>query len=125
MESQKKETPNVQANRPYSEEFTAPDVADQVEYFYINNTQFSGSNWDIRLVFSETLPSGKIRPRVGVVMSYQHAKALAETLAVNIAGLENVMGEIIYKPLKPNLPPPQKKTDLQKPTRKVSLEEEG
>ena len=124
MESQKKESPKVQASRLSLEEYTAPDVQDEVEYFYINNTQFSGSNWDIRLVFSETLPSGKIRPRVGIVMSHQHAKALAESLAANIAGLENWVGEIKYKSPKPKTPPHQEDSSLQRPTRKVSLEDE-
>ena len=75
-----------------------PDAHEKVTYFYINNTFLFGSNWDVRFVFAERLPSGTAEPRVGIVMSHQHAKALLEVLAANVKAIESLVGEIKYQP---------------------------
>lgn len=75
-----------------------PDAYEKINFIYVNNTFMSGSNWDVRFVFAERLPTGKVEPRVGIVMSHQHAKALLETLAVNVRNIESLVGEIKYKP---------------------------
>ncbi len=75
-----------------------PDAHEKVNYIYINNTFLFGSNWDVRFVFAERLPSGAVVPRTGIVMSHQHAKALLGVLAENVKNIEALMGEIKYRP---------------------------
>lgn len=80
-----------------------PDTDEKIKYIYINNTFLFISNWDVRFVFAERLPTDKVEPRVGIVMSHQHAKAFLEVFTANIKGLEAMMGEIIHK--LPTAPP--------------------
>src|SRR5258708_734477 len=73
----------------------ANNVIRQVEDFtYINAAFTTATNWDVRIVFAERLPSDKTVPRVSIVMSHQHAKAFLTTLATNIARLEQLGGPI-------------------------------
>jgi hypothetical protein len=79
-----------------------------VEYAYINSSQVSGNNWDIRFVFSERLPNEAIKPRVGVVMSHNHAKAFLRLLQNTVDNIEKMMGsEIIFKPISSTEEPPK------------------
>jgi len=73
-----------------------PEVLEKIQYVYVNNTYLYGSNWDIRFVFAERSPSDKVEPRVGIVMSYQHAKAFLEVFTTQIKNIESAMGEIKY-----------------------------
>lgn len=76
------------------------ELWEKVPYVYVNATQTQGSNWDLRILFSERLPKGSVEPRVAVVMSPQHAKAFLEALTTTVNGLENLIGPIKYQPAK-------------------------
>lgn len=95
METQK---PPLPAELSVEEHPGRDTTQDDIAYVYINNTRVAISNWDVRFVFSESLPSQKVMSRFGVVMSHQHAKALLESLAGTIASIEAIMGEIKVKP---------------------------
>ena len=69
-------------------------------FIYINNTYAHASNWDIRLVFCERLPSGKPEIKAAICMSHSHAKALVDLLAKQVEGVEKAFGPIRFEPLK-------------------------
>ena len=64
---------------------------EKVPYTYVNSSQTQGSNWDVRIVFSERVGS-KIELRLGVVMSHQHAKAFYVALGSTIDKAEQLAG---------------------------------
>lgn len=74
---------------------TIPNVIDELwdraSYVYVNSSQTQGSNWDVRIVFSERFGT-KVEPRVGIVMSHQHAKAFLRALTHTISQLEKAIG---------------------------------
>src|SRR5262249_20315106 len=72
-------------------------LTDRVSYIYVNRSLASGSSWDIRFTFGEDTPSGKTIPRVGIVMSPQHAKAFAKLVASTVKQFEERLGEINYR----------------------------
>ena len=83
-----------------------PDALQKVNYIYANNTFLFSSNWDVRFVFAERLPfslsdSGPniSEPRVGIVMSFQQAKAFHEAFSKILETVEKTMGKINYRPL--------------------------
>ncbi len=67
---------------------------------YANVSYLSISNWDVRLVFCERLPSGETVPRTAIVMPHSQAKAFSRMLSKQIEKLEEVMGEIRWQPKK-------------------------
>ena len=77
------------------------------DFTYVNASFASVSNWDVRFVFGERLPSDNIEPRAAIVMSHQQAKALSEMLARNIEKLEAVMGPIRWQPPAPKKESPK------------------
>jgi hypothetical protein len=72
------------------------ELWEKVPYTYVNSSQTVGSNWDVRFVFSERLPNDTVQPRVGIVMSPQHAKALLGALTTTIEKLEGMLGPIKF-----------------------------
>jgi hypothetical protein len=78
---------------------------------YANNTQIEATVWDVRLTFGDmTVSEGKVTVEqiLAVVISPQHAKALVNVLANNIAKYEQDIGEIKL-PLRDDGPDPAKK----------------
>ena len=68
---------------------------------YANNVQIETSTWDCRLTFGETtMVQGKrsVEQVVSVVMSPQHAKALAGLLANQLMKYEEKLGPIRFEP---------------------------
>lgn len=68
------------------------------DFVYANASYLSASNWDLRILFCERLPSDEIQPRVAIVMSHQQAKALSLALNQQIIKLESILGEIHWQP---------------------------
>ena len=67
------------------EEAEALLEVDDVPHFYSNTVQVQLGKWDMRLIFSETLPSSDVeisfvKRHATVVMSHQHAKAMLDVL---------------------------------------------
>ena len=80
-------------------------LASVTSWAYANNSYITSSNWDVRIVFCEYVPSGQTEPRAALIFSHQQAKALAETLTRQIAIVEQTFGPIAYSPddrVKPN-----------------------
>ncbi len=81
-------------------------VIDKVSYVegssnlasYVNNAQISVSPWDFTIAFGQIaeVKDAKliVQQRATVVMSPEHAKALANVLNNNIASYEKAFGEI-------------------------------
>src|SRR6266849_3013310 len=67
------------------------ELWDKVSYTYVNSSQTVGTNWDVRIVFGERFGT-KVEPRMGVVMSHQHAKAFLGTLGSTIERIERAIG---------------------------------
>lgn len=65
---------------------------------YANNAQVTMSNWDFRIDFGEVVSADDkeivIQQRIGVVMSPQHTKALAQVLTKNVEEYEKSFGEL-------------------------------
>ena len=80
-------------------------VAQVKNYVYVNASFSTVSNWDVRLVFGERLPSGVTEPRAAIVMPHQQAKAFSQMLSRQIERLEETMGEIRWLPKKPAVQP--------------------
>lgn len=72
-------------------------LMDSVEFTYINNSEVVGSNWDVRIAFGDRPGAGKLSPKFGITMSFQHAKALGEVLAQIVEKVEKEFGKITYK----------------------------
>ena len=68
----------------------------QVDYIYVSNVQMFSNNWDLRLAFGDRRPDNTDVPKVGLVMSHQHAKAMSLVLAKQIEKLEETFGPIEY-----------------------------
>jgi hypothetical protein len=68
------------------------------DFVYVNASYLSGSNWDVRILFCERLPSDDVQLRVAIVMSHQQAKALSLALSQQVDKLESVLGEIHWQP---------------------------
>ena len=51
-----------------------------VSFVYVNTSGVQGSNWDIRIAFGDRGPTKQVEPKVGIIMSHQHAKALLKAL---------------------------------------------
>ena len=68
----------------------------QVDYIYVSNVQMFSNNWDLRLAFSDRRPDDTDVPKVGLVMSHQHAKAMLQVLTRQIEKLEEMFGPIEY-----------------------------
>jgi hypothetical protein len=67
------------------EEKLSPESLKQIKYIHAHNTLLHFSNWDVRLVF----PENKTELQVGIVLSYQQAKALSEALKTNMERIED------------------------------------
>jgi hypothetical protein len=64
---------------------------------YANSAQVQTSVWDVRLIFGEmevTQGRATVENSLMVIMSPQHAKALASALSNNIISYEQKIGEI-------------------------------
>ena len=63
-----------------------------VKFAYANKVAMFINNWDVRISFGDENPASSVEPVVGVVLSYQTAKAFSELLAKNIKVLEDEVG---------------------------------
>ena len=68
----------------------------QVDYVYVSSFHMFSNNWDVRFLFGDRQPDNAIVPRVGVVMSHQHAKAMLQVLIKQIKDLEEMFGPIEF-----------------------------
>lgn len=79
---------------------------------YSNSANVEATPWDFTIVFGELrrLGPGKliVDQLVGVTMSPQHAKALAQVLANNVREYEKFAGEIKVPQTESAAPEPQK-----------------
>ena len=88
-------------NAPFVLDVNALPVADtdHIHPVYSNNAILAITPWDIRLIFTEIITSGKPGEiinelRASVAMSPAHAKAMATAMAQTIEAYEKVYGEI-------------------------------
>ena len=85
---------------PEEKQRQAEEILSQaIGFLYVNNSYMSISNWDVRLIFCERLPSEKSEQRAAITMSHGHAKALAELLSKNVEKLEAAFGPIRFEPI--------------------------
>lgn len=75
---------------------------DNVRTVYTNNANVHATPWDIRLLFSEIIPTpdggARLERRAEVVMAPAHAKALVQALQTTISQFEQANGEIPWPP---------------------------
>ena len=69
----------------------------QVDYIYVSGVQMFSNNWDLRFVFGDRQPDDTQVPKVGLVMSHQHGKAMLQALAKHIEGIEKMFGPIEFE----------------------------
>jgi len=51
-----------------------PSIFDKVEYVYTSYAQFVTSSNDFRIALGDRIPpEGKVVPRIGIIMSHEHA----------------------------------------------------
>jgi hypothetical protein len=80
--------------------------SEEFRFVYANSATVSETFWDITLIFGEVIPSpgqntAVVEDRVGVTMSWEHAKALCEVFKRQVDDYERKFG-----PLRnPNKPP--------------------
>jgi hypothetical protein len=60
----------------------------------VNTSAVQASNWDIRIAFGDRGPTKQVEPKVGIILSYQHAKALLKALQSVVKITEEKFGEI-------------------------------
>jgi hypothetical protein len=76
----------------------SPPPGMQIPSFYTNSVQLQLSVFDLKLLFgvivSAAAPQPLMRPIAEVVMSPQHAKALAALLTAHVRGYENRFGQL-------------------------------
>lgn len=71
--------------------------SDDFVTFYANSAHIEITVWDVQLIFGELVRSGDkvvAEQRVRVIMSPQHAKALAGILNTNVREYESKIGPI-------------------------------
>lgn len=80
---------------------------------YSNALQVHITNWDFQFEFGEMQPVSsetvQIRPVATLIMSPQHAKAMAGILSKNVAQYEKDFGEIRFEPADQKQTGPEKK----------------
>lgn len=65
-----------------------------IDYVYVSGVQMFANNWDLRMFFADRQPDNSLLPKLGIVMSHQHAKAFSELLQKQIENLEELFGPI-------------------------------
>ena len=61
----------------------------EVQYHYSNRLAMSVSGSDVRMAFADELPGGQTVPKVGIIMSHQHARAVLELLQRNVKSIDD------------------------------------
>ena len=106
MDESQKATPEASTVEPQIISVSDPEMMKTLASFiYVNGTELASNNWDVRIAFGERLPDGSSAARVGIVMSHQHFKAFVQAVTIQLAKLEEVMGEIHFIPV--NIAPPK------------------
>lgn len=63
-----------------------------VDYVYASGVQVFSNNWDLRMCFADRQPDNSLVPKIGVVMSHEHAKAFSELLQKQLKSVEEAFG---------------------------------
>jgi len=90
------EKEQVQLEQEHSLE--VKDIRGEVNYVYVNNSQFSASHTDLHIAFGEAIPSAGVQPRVGVAMSLHHAKTFLVVFSRVLESVEEKIGKIEILP---------------------------
>ncbi len=104
-DTEKPAEPQVEIETARSERFVV---------LYANNAEIETSVWDFRLTFGELRKAGSklvAEQSATIIMSPQHAKALAGVLASNVREYEKKVGEIKL-PMREEAPQPARQTPL-------------
>jgi hypothetical protein len=70
------------------------DISDKVPYTYVNHVRLASNKWDVRLAFGDIGPTGKLEPRIGVILPHIVAKGLMRALGRIVENIESKHGEI-------------------------------
>ena len=86
--------PDEQDPQEGAQLFPLERMSAEVEYVYVSAVQAYSNNWDVRMFFADRQPDNSLVPKLGIVMSHQHAKAFSLLLQKQIKGLEDTFGPI-------------------------------
>ena len=62
-----------------------------VTFTYVNASHVGASNMDVRIAFSERINKQRFEPRLGIVMSHAHAKALLVALKTTLDAIDRTL----------------------------------
>lgn len=88
-------TPNIKPDesqdvRTAKAEQTA--IFEGVEYLYTSYAQFITSNIDFRIALGDRIPpEGKVKPRIGLVMSHDHARHFLRAMTEHVTKMEQLL----------------------------------
>ena len=91
MEEQKEEKAAASKEEKMTE---INEMMRDVNYTYVNTTGFTATNWDVRIGFGDRLPSGRIDPKFGIIMSYEHARIFLKIMSATIDKTKAQLGQV-------------------------------